>query len=81
MLIEDDEIAVMARVTMSLGDRCQEAIDRNLASALRDGRWDDMNKWHRVRLRIGRMERQMTRTSSIHSSGARRHTQRMMHFA
>jgi hypothetical protein len=60
MLIEDDGIEIIARVTMALGDRCQEAIDGNIANAESAGDWDEVNKWHRVRLRIDRIQRQMT---------------------
>ena len=62
MLIEEeDEIAVIARVTMALGAKCEEAIDTNIANAQDARRWDEVNKWHRVRLRIDRFRRQMTR--------------------
>jgi hypothetical protein len=62
MVIEDDEIAIIAKVTMAMGGRYQEAIDGNIANAKDAGRWDEVNKWHRVRLRIDRMQRQMTRS-------------------
>lgn len=31
-----------------------EAIERECLRAVTDGRWDDVNKWHRVRLRFMR---------------------------
>jgi len=71
MLIEDDEIAVIARVTMALGEGCQEAIDDKIANALRTRQWDEMNKWHRVRLRVDRMQRQMTRGGPMHFAKVR----------
>ncbi len=61
MVIEDDEIAVIAKVTMAMGGRFQEAIDDNIANAQDAGQWDEVNKWHRVRLRIDRLQRQMSR--------------------
>jgi len=57
-VIEDDEIAVLARLTMALGDTCQETIDRNIAHAYESGEWSEMNKWQRVRLRIERLRKQ-----------------------
>jgi len=62
MVIEDDEIAIIAKVTMAMGPGCQEAIDGNIANARNAGKWDEVNKWHRVRLRIDRMQRQMGRS-------------------
>ena len=70
MLIED-EIAIIARVTMSLGDGCQEAIDDHIARAFSTGQWDEMSKWHRVRARIGRLQRQMTREDATDFANAR----------
>ena len=70
MLIED-EIAILARVTMMLGDRCQEAIDDHIARALSTGQWDEMNKWHRVRARVARMQLQMTRADAVDFGNAR----------
>jgi hypothetical protein len=71
MLIEDDEIAILARVTMALGDGCQKAVDDNIANALGTGEWDEMNKWHRVRARIARMQLQMTREDAVDFGNAR----------
>ena len=62
MFFEDDEIALIAKVTMTLGAGCQETIDTNIANASDAGQWAEVNKWHRVRLRIDRLQRQMTRT-------------------
>ena len=58
-MIEDDEIAITAKVTMAVGDRWEEVIDGNIADAARAGQWDEVNKWHRVRLRIIRIQREM----------------------
>jgi hypothetical protein len=71
MLIEDDEIAILARVTMSLGDGCQKAIDDNIAKAQRAHQWDEMSKWHRVRARVARMQLQMTREDAVDFGNAR----------
>ncbi|MEO7688598.1 MAG: hypothetical protein ABIS51_04875 [Sphingomonas sp.] len=62
-MIEDDEIAVIAKVTMSLGDRWEQVIDGNIADAARASEWDQMNKWYRVRLRIIRFRREMDQTA------------------
>ena len=62
---EEDEIALIARVTMTLGAKCEEAIDTNIANAQEARRWDEVNKWHRVRLRIDRFRRQMTRARPV----------------
>jgi hypothetical protein len=70
MLIED-EIAIIARVTMALGDGCQGAIDDHIARALSTGQWDEMNKWHRVRARVARMQLQMTREDAVDFGNAR----------
>ena len=58
-MIEDDEIAITAKVTMAVGDRWEEVIDGNIADAVRAGEWDEVNKWHRVRLRIIRIQREI----------------------
>jgi hypothetical protein len=71
MVIEDDEIAVLARVAMSLGDGCQKAVDDNIANALGTGEWDEVNKWHRVRARIVRMQLQMSREDAVELGNAR----------
>jgi hypothetical protein len=72
MVIEDDEIGILARVTMALGDGCQKAIDDNIAKALGAHQWDEMNKWHRVRARVARMQLQMTREDAVDFGNARR---------
>lgn len=71
MIIEDDEIAILARVMMSLGDGCEKAIDDNIARALGAQHWDEMNKWHRVRARAARMQLQMTREDAVDFGNAR----------
>jgi hypothetical protein len=72
MKIEHDEIAMLARETMSLGTRCLEAIDHNIAHAQRTSRWDDMNKWHRVRLRVQRMRQEQGHSDALDASNVRR---------
>ena len=54
-----DEIARLAR-TMDLvhGDRGVEAVDRNIEQATGQGEWDDVSKWHRVRLRLIRLQQE-----------------------
>lgn len=70
MLIEDD-IAILARVMMALGDGCQKAIDDNITRALGAHQWDEMSKWHRVRARVARMQLQMTREDAVDFGNAR----------
>jgi hypothetical protein len=68
----EDEIAVLARETMGLGDRSLEAIERNIAHATQGGRWDDVQKWCRVRLRIHRMTQEQRRCDELYISDIRR---------
>jgi len=54
-----DEIAVLAeRYLMEPGSRGLQAIDGHIEAAMADSRWDDMSKWHRVRLRLLRLQQQ-----------------------
>ena len=54
-----DEIAVLAeRYLMEPGSRGLQAIDAHIEAAMADSRWDDMSKWHRVRLRLLRLQQQ-----------------------
>ena len=47
---------------MAVGDRWEEVIDGNIADAARAGDWDEVNKWHRVRLRVIRIQREIDPT-------------------
>ncbi|GAA0311709.1 hypothetical protein GCM10009087_22270 [Sphingomonas oligophenolica] len=69
---EEDEIAILAREKMIIGEGCGEAIDRNITEAEHDGRWSDMHKWHRVRLRVQRMRQQLDMTYALERSQNRR---------
>ena len=40
-------------------------IDLRIAEAMADSRWDDMSKWHRVKLRLIRMQQQRALTESL----------------
>ena len=52
-------IAVLAeRYLMEPGSRGLQAIDGHIEAAMADSRWDDMSKWHRVRLRLLRLQQQ-----------------------
>jgi hypothetical protein len=72
MKIEQDEIATLARETMSLGNRCLEAIDHNIAHAQHASRWDEMNKWHRVRLRVQRIRQEQGLSDALDARNVRR---------
>lgn len=53
-----DEVAVMAqRYLLSPKGDGFERVEREIAQAQADSRWDDLSTWHRVRLRMIRMER------------------------
>jgi len=70
----DDEIAQLARETMTLGERCLDAIERNIAQATQGGRWDEVQKWCRVRFRIQRLRQEQRGRDalygcSVHRSG------------
>ncbi|RYD47631.1 MAG: hypothetical protein EOP60_17100 [Sphingomonadales bacterium] len=54
-----DEIAQLASKYMLLPEASRyEKISCHISRALTDGNWDDLNKWHRVRLRLTRLCRQ-----------------------
>jgi hypothetical protein len=54
-----EEIAALARAHLIDSDRDGlQAIDRQCSDALAEGRWDDVGKWHRVRLRYLRFRQQ-----------------------
>ena len=40
-------------------------IDLRIAEAMADSRWDDMSKWHRVKLRLMRMQQQRALAGSL----------------
>ncbi|RYE03020.1 MAG: hypothetical protein EOP61_06355 [Sphingomonadales bacterium] len=46
------------RYLMEPGSRGLQRIDEQIEAAMADARWDDMSKWHRVRLRLIRMQQQ-----------------------
>jgi len=68
----EDEIAVLARETMGLGERSIEAIERNIAHATHGRRWDEVQKWCRVRLRIHRIAQAQRRDDELYISNIRR---------
>ena len=72
MRMEKDEIAQLARQTMGLGERCYEAIERNIAEAHAAHHWDEMNKWCRVRLRVQRFRQEQRIGNALARSNARR---------
>ena len=54
-----DEVANLAReYMMEPGARGLQRIDEKIESAMRTSSWDEMSKWHRVRFRLLRMQRQ-----------------------
>ena len=57
----NDEIAILAVQCLVLGPaQCSAAIQRNIDAAVASGRWDELNQWHRVRLRVWRMQQEET---------------------
>ncbi|WP_066799268.1 hypothetical protein [Sphingomonas soli] len=55
-----DEIGVLAqRYLMDPDSRGLQRIDEHIQAAMAESRWDDMSKWHRVRLRLIRMQQQL----------------------
>jgi len=75
MTKKNDEIAILAVQCLRLGGaKCSEAIELNIAAAVAGGRWDEMNKWHRVRLRARRMQQERSLSldlSALHVERAR----------
>ena len=69
---EEDEIAALARETLILGRGWQDAIDRTIAEAEEDGRWNDLHKWHRVRLRAQRMRQELDMSDALERGIERR---------
>jgi hypothetical protein len=69
---QEDEIAILAREKMILGHGCHDAIDRNIADAEDAGRWDDLHKWYRVRLRAQRMRQEMNMNYALEIGTERR---------
>lgn len=59
----DDEIGALAKHYMLAadGDGLRQ-IECNIARALSDGQWDDLGKWHRVKLRLLRMQQEREAT-------------------
>jgi len=54
-----DEVAKLAReYMMEPGPRGLQRIDEKIDSAMHGSRWDEMSKWHRVRFRLLRLQRQ-----------------------
>lgn len=54
-----DEVADLARqYMMEPGLRGLQRIDEKIDSAMHGSRWDELSKWHRVRFRLLRMQRQ-----------------------
>jgi hypothetical protein len=62
----DDEIGQLAHETMTLGERCLDAIERNIAQATQASRWDEVQKWCRVRFRIQRLRQEQRRNEELY---------------
>lgn len=65
-LAGDDEIAQLAHETMTMGERCLDAIERNIAHATQASRWDEVQKWCRVRFRIQRLWQEQRRNDELY---------------
>jgi len=54
-----EEVAELARGYLNNpGSGGMRAIESRISDALADARWDDMSKWHRVKFRLMRMQRE-----------------------
>lgn len=62
----DDEIAQLAHETMTMGERCLDSIERNIAQATQASRWDEVQKWCRVRFRIQRLWQEQRRNDELY---------------
>ena len=62
----DDEIAQLAHETMTMGERCLDAIERNIAQATQASHWDEVQKWCRVRFRIQRLRQEQRRNEELY---------------
>lgn len=62
-----DEIAGLARRHLEApGQAGMRDIDAQITAAADEARWDDMNKWHRVKLRYIRFQQEgATRSESL----------------
>ncbi|MFC3579426.1 hypothetical protein [Sphingomonas hylomeconis] len=57
----NDEIAILAVQCLVLGPaQCSATIQHNIDAAVAGGQWDELNQWHRVRLRVRRMQQEET---------------------
>lgn len=61
-----DEIAGLARRHLEAPGRAgMDDIDAQISAAAAESRWDDMNKWHRVKLRYIRFEQERGRGQAM----------------
>jgi hypothetical protein len=61
-----DEVAQLAQqYMMEPTARGLQRIDEKIAVAKRDSCWDEMSKWHRVRFRLIRLQRQRSQARQI----------------
>jgi len=67
-----EEIAALARKYLE-DPRCDgmREIDRLISGAVDEGRWDDVSKWHRVRLRYMRFKQQRRVAANMLSPSTR----------
>ncbi len=65
-----DEIAELAaKYLKEPGVRGLEMIDARIYAAMGDSEWDEVSKWHRVRLRLLRMRQQRTMIEQLGRPG------------
>lgn len=56
-----DEIALLARHYLGSGAaNGLSGVDREIELAMAEGEWDALGKWHRVKFRMLRMQREQT---------------------
>ena len=52
-----DEVAALAQLQIEQhGARALHGIDEQILRVMAEGNWDEMSKWHRVRLRVIRLQ-------------------------
>jgi hypothetical protein len=57
-MVDDDEIARLARECLALGPcACTELLEARVSRAVAIGTWEEINRWQRVKLRVMRMQR------------------------
>jgi hypothetical protein len=67
----DDQIATLAQEFLAHGNcDASRLIDIRVDEAMRAGKWDEITKWQRVKLRVARLERarQLSQRHAVRSA-------------